>query len=720
MGMQLRRRAPSFARATAVAYLAAGGMATYIVLGSRAALSSVSIFDLPLLLLIGAHLFWGALVLVNAIRGGATVWRVRAFLFVPQLLLALSLIYFLFSYVFALNANMDYVQRFMAAGGNLSLALDTRAERLVVVVRLAPLMLVNLLVYVLSRIGHRHLSCLPGRRGAPRRGAPPAHAHTPLVSDRTVVRWALAWVALSAFLRSTAQPSFLSLDGLPLLGWIAYVPLFVVLRRVRLGYGAFLGVLYGSLSTLIANYWLGTFNLVSLQITVFIFSIYYAILAPVALTAYGVARSRRWARVLLFPAIFTLFEYLHSIGFLGYPWSLAAHSQYPLTSLIQISALTGVWGVSFLVYLVNGIIAELIDSPAWRVRSGVPARVLFRRSWRLRWAAGAAGLLTVVVFGGALTIAGGELARPDAQRMSVALIQQNTDPRKNDYDQTLDTLIRLTDEAVRERPQLIVWSETAFVPNIRRWSVDDTNRRFHRLVQEFRAYQAGTRRWLVTGNDDYELDRDEAGEIVDRLEYNATVLFSPLGERMETYRKVRLVPFTEYFPYAETFPGIYELLQEFDVSFWEPGTERTVFEHPQMRFVTPICYEDVFPNHVREFVNAGAQVIINVSNDYWSLAPVQAKQHFVASLFRAVENRRPLLRSTASGLTGHINEYGRILETLPYYESAQTVVEVEYQAEPPTTVYGRHGDWFPIVVAGLLVAIIALGAASSARRRAAG
>lgn len=686
----------STTRWTSIAYLMMPLLVAYVVFLSPAAVYSVSVFDLPLLLLVAVHLVWGGLLLAGSVLRHRSVRAVRSFFFVPQLLLALSLLYFLFSYVFALNANMDYVQRFMDAGGNLELAIDTRAERLVVMVRLAPLLVLDLLVYIISRVRYPRIATRAGRH------RPTRH----LASDRIVVPWALIWVVVAAFLRSVAQPSFVSIAGIPVLAPIAYVPLLIVWRRVRLSHGVFLGVVFGALSTLVANYWLGTFNLVSLQIAVLLFALYYAILSVLAILAYRTVEAHRWGRVLVFALAFTVFEYLHSIGFLGYPWSLAGHSLYGFTSLIQIAAITGVWGVSFMVYFANGFVTELLDAAPMR----------FRGSWRARWSLLVAAGYVVVGFAGAVTVAGGELSRAEARTMPVALIQQSTDPRKNDYDETLQTLMRLTDEALRERPELIVWSETAFVPNIRRWSVDDSNRRFHRLVNEFLEYQRQTRRWLITGNDDYELIRNEAGEIVDRLEYNATVLFSAAGERIETYRKVRLVPFTEYFPYQDTFAGLYELLQEFDVSFWEPGTERTVFEHPDVRFATPICYEDVFPNHTRSFVNAGAQVIINVSNDYWSLSPVQAKQHFVAGLFRTVENHRPLLRATASGLTGYVSDYGRIMETLPYFEPAQMVVDLEYFDEPPTTIYGRWGDWFPIAMAVVLLSMVVTGSLTMRRR----
>ncbi len=289
-------------------------------------------------------------------------------------------------------------------------------------------------------------------------------------------------------------------------------------------------------------------------------------------------------------------------------------------------------------------------------------------------------------------------ARPE-ESITIALVQQNTDPRKDDYEKSFTVLRTLTDQAVEGDPGLVVWSETAFVPNIRRWgAMDPAAHPYASLVRRFRDYQRGLGRWLLTGNDDYEnvslTDPADGSVTTERKDYNAAVLFSDRGERMETYRKIRLVPFTESFPYRETFPRLYQFLLDFDVYLWEPGTERIVFRHPSLPFSTPICFEDSFPGEVREFVDAGAWAIINISNDFWSLTEVEAEQHLANALFRAVENRCPLLRASASGVTCQIDRTGRIRKRLPCYEEGYLLCEVEASA-PPLTLYRRWGDWFP-------------------------
>lgn len=706
----------SVGRICAGFYLAVSLAVSYIAFGSPIALENPGLSDIPYFVLIGLHYVWGIVLFLSS-----TEYRqfsrgaYRRLIFVPELLAAASLLFFLFSFIFATNANMDYVQRFIQSGGNLRLALDTETERLLVWVRVFPLVAVNLGAYFLFRFGRYRTVLAAGHRS----GA---------AADRVVRPWAFLLTLLSAFLVTVAMPSFLSLEGFALLGWIAFVPLFLVLRTSRPGHALFYGVAFGTFQTLLSSYWLGTFSLVSLQITVFFFLIYYLIFTPIVVHIHRVSR---WAKVLIFPLAWTLFEYLRSVGFLGYPWALAAHSQYAILPVIQMASVTGVWGISFLVLLVNSAIAEFLGSVFARasgrraaVRSTSTRRDASRRAPAVPvrrsfgWLTAVTAILGSIVLTGSILLAVDSETDRDVRVVRVAQVQQNDDPRKHAYEDTLATLRRLTNATMESVPSLIIWSETAFVPNIRRWSEDTSSARYHGLVNEFLEYQAGLKTWLLTGNDDYEIVRTADGAGSDRFEYNGAVLFSDSGSRVETYRKIRLVPFTEHFPYQERFPWVYEMLQSFDVHFWEQGVSQTVFEHPDVKFSTPICYEDVFPNYVRGFVLDGAEAIFNISNDYWSLTEVQAKQHFVAGLFRAVENRRPLLRTTASGLTAQIDPYGRIIQTAPYYQEATLISDIEIANDQPLTIYTRFGDYFPLVAGGLLLIIwFSSGIAAMVERR---
>ncbi len=655
---------------------------TYFAIAGPFPLVNPGIGDLPFFLLIGLFGLSGLILLLR--RGTFRTKAFLRFLIFPELLLAYALLLGAFSHIYALNANMDYVQRFVEGGGELRLALDTETERNIVLFRYVPFLIVSGGIYLYTRLRLPFASgYLPGRisrlydrpsvalaRFSPRREGS---------ALRQVRRWSLVLVLLSVALSTFAQPSFLALGGIPVLAWISLIPLLLVLTVNRPWVALFYGVLFGSYRTLLVNFWLGTFSLVSLQFATTVFVFNYLLFFVVLVPAY---RSIRVGRVFLLALGWTLFEYLHSIGFLGYPWALQGHALYSQPALIQVASLSGVWGVSFMVVLVNAALADAVLGRLLRRR-----RVLLMPAF--------AGLVVLVVILAGLVVLAQDADRDPGETVRIALVQQNSDPRKHDYTRTLNSLISLTDRALESDPDLVAWSETAFVPNIRRWSQEDAPRsRLVRLVNRFLEYQRSIDTWLLTGNDDYEVVRDEDGEEIDRLNYNAAVLFSPAGERRDTYRKIKLVPFTEHFPYEEELPWVYDLLMDFDVTFWEPGETRTVFRHPKFTFSTPICYEDAFPNEVRRFVLAGAEVILNISNDYWSLTNVAAQQHFVAGLFRSVENRRPTVRATASGVSAHVDRYGRVIATGAFYEEDLVLADVEILPEE-LTFYTQWGDWFP-------------------------
>ncbi|UCF98433.1 MAG: apolipoprotein N-acyltransferase, partial [Spirochaetaceae bacterium] len=214
----------------------------------------------------------------------------------------------------------------------------------------------------------------------------------------------------------------------------------------------------------------------------------------------------------------------------------------------------------------------------------------------------------------------------------------------------------------------------------------------------------------MTGTQDHTMVLNPEGEQI-RRNFNSSVLLDDRGEINGFYHKINLVPFSEYFPLnKEKFAGLYEMFQKYDISNWGIGDDRRVFQHQKMRIATPICFEDVFSDHLRCFVLRDVDIILNMSNDYWSLSPVEGRQHGLFSLFRAVENQRPVLRSTSSGYTVYIDAAGQIQSGAPEpYTEGYAIARVPLP-EKRLTIYTRWGDWFPFAN---LIAILTfvLGAA---------
>jgi apolipoprotein N-acyltransferase len=623
-----------------------------------------------------------------------------------ELAWAQALLLFLFAYIYALSANMDYVQRYIASSGQLKLAESTTVEQLYALLRFGPILIIDGVYHVLRTLEKRRQMRLePKERWV----------------HRYVAAWALPWVVLSAVLFGFAFPSSLRLDGMSWLAWFCLVPLFLVLLSVKPAKGVFYGVVFGTLQSLIVNYWHGTYDYVTLHLITSAFFLEYVLFMLVLV--WLIRGSGKWG-FLTVPCAWVLFDYIRSIGVLGYPWSIIGTTQYRFLSLIQIASVTGVWGIDFVVLLCNASLAWALARGAfgwrWVGRTRIAPSHRSFRSNMPRQRAGIRPLQTLIeyqtlfppgvcalIFGVCVMSGAVILHRvqnrlydcPEVPKATVVLLQQNTDPRKHEYRKNLEKLMELTDGALDRlhgKPDLIVWPEGGFKLDIRYWTHPDKRKSYWgRVVREFLDYQRSLETWLLTGTQDHEMISDgEGGQ--KKVNYNSSVLLDSRGMINAFYHKMHLVPFSEYFPLdKKRFAGLYELFQKYEISNWELGDERLVYQHDRMRVATPICFEDVFSDHVRRFVLQDVDIILNISNDYWSLSPVEGRQHGLIALFRAVENHRPVLRSTSSGYTVYIDAVGRIHPGSPEpYTEGYALARIPLP-EKRLTIYTRWGDWFP-------------------------
>jgi apolipoprotein N-acyltransferase len=517
----------------------------------------------------------------------------------------------------------------------------------------------------------------------------------------------LAALAAAMFLFAGAFPNPVNVSGFPFLAWFAYIPVFWVIRRVSLGASVLWGALYGYGAYGLFNYWLSVFHPLAGLIVGSVYLVYLALLFPLLKGA-----------VLLFPRrgylvqflLWMAFEYLRTRGFLGYSYGISGYSQWNVLPVIQIAGIFGVWGVSALVVFPSIWAAGLLtETPVLRGGRLSGARAYVRKE----------GVpLFIWAFALILTLLYGFISPLDysgAPRVKIALIQHNTDPWKGgitEYRNNYRVLKRLSEEALAEEPDLVVWSETAFVPRIYWHSTYRNDPESWELVKELLSFLSLQKIPFVLGNDDARREVNPAG-FWEQVDYNAAMLYEG-GALTKYYRKLHLVPFTEYFPYRKQLPMVYDALARADTHFWEKGREATVFRvqgrETGFSFSTPICFEDTFGYLSREFVRNGAELIVNLSNDAWSKSIPAQMQHLSMAVFRAVENRRSMVRSTASGQTCGIDPNGRILAMAePFTESALTV---EVPVTGAKTFYTRYGDFLPRLFIALLVLLLIIRAGS--------
>jgi apolipoprotein N-acyltransferase len=669
----------------------------------RVETKGVTMTDYLVLGLLGLQLAFGVMALWGRDPG-----------FLVEFVLAQALIMFVFAYIHALSANMDYVQRYIATNGKLHLAKSTALEQFYAFLRYGPLFLVSGVYYVWRNITKRVDKRISKSR-----------------LHRIVRPWALAWVVLAAALFGFSFPSFISLDGMGYLAWFALVPVLLVLMTAKPAMGVFYGVVFGTLQALLINYWHGTYDYVTLHLITIAFVVEYLLFMVVLVGLIKVGG--KWG-FLLVPAAWTMFDYLRSIGIFGYPWGLVGTTQYQCLPLIQLASLAGVWGIGFVVVLCNASVAWTLAARAmgWRWitkaaagNEGASRRKAFGRCNAAYLLPGAVSLSVLVacLIGGSVILnqVRERLYRADTPRATVVLLQPNFDARKYVLEDNIRDLKALTDQAIAElptKPDLIAWPEGEFELDITYWTKPGKERtHWGRMVRDFLDYQKSLGTWLMTGTIDHEMiPSEEGGE--ERRNYNSSTLLDPEGRLVGFYHKINLVPFGEYFPLdKKKFAGLYELFQNFEISNWGVGEERVIFDHEKMRIATPICFEDVFSDHVRRFVVKDVDLILNLSNDYWSLSPVEGRQHGILALFRAVENHRPMLRTTASGYTVAIDATGRIQPgALEHYTPGYLIANVPLP-EKRLTLYTRWGDWFPLTCAYAVPVFLSLYLAAVLIRR---
>lgn len=508
----------------------------------------------------------------------------------------------------------------------------------------------------------------------------------------------------SSLVFALSFPSFLSNWGWGPLAFISVIPVFIVVHRCSWKVVVPYGIIYGFITYAIFNYWLSTFHALAIFIVPTIYAVYFIIFMPILKLADRLFPKYGYLVQIL---LWISYEYLRTQGFLGYPYGNIGYSQYLFLPFIQIASVTGVWGVSALVIFPSAYLGHAL-------KKGVKSFKVFWKNHKIDVFVYAGVLVLVMIFG-----IFSKYDYSESPTWKAALVQHNSNTWKGgqfQYKKNFDLLKEITELALAEDDSvdIVIWSETAFVPGVAWHSRYNTDADRRNLVKEFVNFASSLPVPLLTGNSHGEAIGYGPGQtpregIVtepeyyrsngkERVNYNAVLLYTGSKEP-EVYRKTHLVPFTEYFPYKDTLPGLYKILKNNDYHFWEKGIEKDkthVFDNKGVKFSTPICYEDVFGYLNRKFVRSGAQVIVNMTNDKWSGAESAQMQHLAMAVFRAVENKRSMFRGSNSGMTVSIEPDGEITNMLEPFTSDYMIAEVPVY-DDMETVYTKLGNWFPFL-----------------------
>lgn len=393
------------------------------------------------------------------------------------------------------------------------------------------------------------------------------------------------------------------------------------------------------------------------------------------------ARSPGMALVFL-PSYFIAWNWLFTMSDFNYPWMDIGYALGYYTYFIQAADIGGVYLISLVIFCVNILLYASISGkinipdnkrPLMRYGSVIMIAILFGYGW---WSLGEAP------------------KKPRGEGLTVGLLQGNMTEDikwKPQYlQENFDRYFDLSRKAARDGAELIIWPETATPTYLVQ---------YRSQFGRFKSFVDSLGVPVLTGTPYYQTIGPE-----EYIYFNSAIIARPGIEGYEIYKKIHLVPMSEKIPLSGRFKVLKEIrLGQAD---WSSGSERTIFDLNEYKFAAVICIESVYPGYCREFAQKGAEFLVVITNDMWFGRTSLLEQHAMMSVFRAVENRIPVVRSANTGISMSIDKWGRIMEKSDIFTEEYLISRI--YPEKSVSVYGRIGDIIPkimLVLAGISIII---------------
>jgi len=488
---------------------------------------------------------------------------------------------------------------------------------------------------------------------------------------------------LSGILLILSFPNF----DLEFLAWFALVPLFYAIEGKSpwnsfrfgflTGFISFLGILYWIIVA-VHNY--GNVPLIPSILVLLLLVGYLSLYVATFAFLYRFIQIRlELQTILLAPLLWVSLEYLRSFFLTGFPWASLAYSQYINLPFIQMAEITGIYGLSFIILLINACLYMTLHQ--W-----------FKKTFPLREVAITSLLLLGFLVYGYWRM--GVVDRKALQNptLKVGLVQGDIDQSikwdESFQKETMKIYERLSYKVAEKKPDLIIWPETAtpfFFQDAKEFQpivLDITNK---------------TGAYLLFGTPSYKVERGKIHH------YNSALLLSPAGEVKGKYDKIHLVPYGEYVPLGD-YISLGSLGE--GIGNFKSGKEIFNFTLPQGKFGVLICFEIIFPDLCRRFVKAGANFLVTITNDAWFGRTSAPRQHLTIATFRAVENRVFIARAANTGISALIDPVGRIFKQGGIFSEEAMNGTIGLSKEK--TFYTLFGDVFAWLCFGISMILLGL------------
>ena len=548
------------------------------------------------------------------------------------------------------------------------------------------------------------------------------------------------YTLFSSLLLSLAIPNELLKFGSPFIAFVAIIPYYMAVKRSKNFWIAFLlGFIQTCTTHLLSSYWLAFFKdfaALTLGASAFGTGCIGALFGALFYLPYYTEKRRNPLnvtsaneihlipkRIFWFAAVYTSYEWVKSSGFLGYPWGTISSCMFRARIFMQLSAITGTYGITFLTVFFSALIGEGIE--LYFKVPNLPAKKRLIDSYRT------CAFVWVVFF--SLSMFYGLIeykkTRIPIKQLTTILVQQNEDPWLDGSDRQSILLSQsLTNSRLEElkendkKADLIVWSEGCL-----KSAFPDANTKYSNYPKEKPLFEfiRENQTPLLAGGSFRKKFKSSSPEY-----YNAAIVFDKNANFRGWYGKNHLVPFAEAIPFME-YPPVRDFMDKvIGISAgWTPGNQYTFFDipcqwydkplvetvkninlnqefyqqkiedelPPVTRISTPICYDDAFTDIMRPLWKNGSEVFMNITDDSWSLKKSAEIQHFVIASYRSIEYRTTLVRSTNAGLTAVLDPAGKILCELPLFEAASVTCDIPVYKRK-TTTYARFGNWLPFIL----------------------
>ncbi|AHH10398.1 apolipoprotein N-acyltransferase [Borrelia coriaceae] len=494
--------------------------------------------------------------------------------------------------------------------------------------------------------------------------------------------------AFSGMLTTLAIPNEIKNMGYSSIGLIAYIPLFTALIKIKDKKTLInLTIFYFLIANSLQNFWLAYFHSFGLITFLGAVSGYIPYALVLGYLLYYSLKTFK-NKTLTLAILFTFYDYSKSIGFAAYPWGFSAFMVHNFNDLIQVADIFGVFFVCFVVYFFNAGIANFFIKQSKINTLSVLFSILL--------------ISTSFAYGIIKKIELNPILNKETDTLNIAAIQTNIDPwLPGKHKEGIKTSIKLTKQALSKHPdtELVLWSEGALALPFNSYKDYTNNEELIKLYDSIKALIINSKAHFVIGSPS-KTDKSSFSH------QNSVYAIKPNLNIENIYSKIFLVPFSEKIPFYEYKFVRKFFRQNFNVIGQMNGNKLEILKLKKFNLGFLICYDDAFPDLARNYKKQNVNLLLNFSNDSWSHTNSSEWQHFVVAKFRSIENGIKTVRSTNSGITSVINEYGENVKNLETFKEGYLTSKIKLTPRF-TTIYEYIGDLF-IYALAIAIVIMAL------------